>query len=163
MPFHYNGYNGKWIPCIVSKREVKQEGKRMHPKRLVQGGCILVLVVLRRIEFWQAPRFFPPHPTCPCGNIFEDLWTCGRFFLRPTLWAKGLLIFSLLRMVHTEFRNIDLKFKFIDNTGPFVCVRTIWKKKSLQGSFQSKKKIMCREASNLPSMVWFKKELKYIS
>lgn len=56
MPFHYNGYNGKWIPCTVSKREVKQEGKRMHPKRLVQGGCILVL---RRIEFSQALRFFP--------------------------------------------------------------------------------------------------------
>ena len=55
MPFHYNGYNVKWIPCTMSKREVKQEGKRMRPKRLVQGGCILVL---RRIEFWQALRFF---------------------------------------------------------------------------------------------------------
>lgn len=70
MPFHYNGYNGKWIPCIVSKREVKQEGKRMHPKRLVQGGCILVLVVLRRIEFLTGTEVFSTAPYMSLRQYF---------------------------------------------------------------------------------------------
>lgn len=118
-----SGYLAQCLNAKLSRRE-----RECAQKGWCKADASLFYAALNFDRHWGFFHRSWPHPACPSGNILEDLWTCGRFILRPTLWGKGLLIFSLLRMVHTEFRNRDLKFSFIDSTGPFVWVRTFLKK-----------------------------------